>query len=67
MLGQSLAMCGLGPALGLAASLSLQALAQRILNFQRHYQAIARPFEWRFTRNDLRALLHKLDSAALAA
>jgi hypothetical protein len=46
---------------------SLHALAQRILNFQRHYQAIARPFEWRFTRNDLAALLRKLDCSLLAA
>jgi hypothetical protein len=46
---------------------SLQALAQRILNFQRHYQTIARPFEWRFTRKDLAALLRKLDHALLAA
>ena len=46
---------------------SLPGLAQRILNFQRHYQAIARPFEWRFTRHDLRVLLRKLDSSPLAA
>ncbi len=46
---------------------SLAALAQRILGFQRRYQAIARPFEWRFTRQDLRALLRKLDDSLLAA
>jgi DDE superfamily endonuclease len=46
---------------------SLAALAQRILGFQRRYQAIARPFEWRFTRQDLRALLPKLDNSLLAA
>jgi hypothetical protein len=46
---------------------SLQALAQRTLNFQRHYQTIARPFEWRFTRKDLAALLRKLDYSLLAA
>jgi hypothetical protein len=46
---------------------SLQALAQRILDFQRHYQSIARPFEWRFTRKDLAALLRKLEHPPLAA
>jgi len=30
-----------------------EAVAQRILAFQQHYQAIAQPFEWRFTRSDL--------------
>src|SRR5262245_52281449 len=46
---------------------SLTALAQRILGFQRRYQSIARPFEWRFTRKDLRTLLRKLDNSLLAA
>jgi DDE superfamily endonuclease len=40
---------------------SLQQLAQRLLAFERHYQTIAKPFEWRFTRKDLHALLHKLN------
>lgn len=31
--------------------------AERILGFQRHYQAVAHPFEWRFTRRDLARLL----------
>jgi len=38
-----------------------------ILAFQRPYQSIARPFEWRFTRKDLAALLRKLDRSLLAA
>ena len=46
---------------------SLSALAQRILDFQRHYQRIARPFDWRFTRKDLAALLRKLDHSLAAA
>jgi hypothetical protein len=46
---------------------SLQALARRILDFQRHYQSIARPFEWRFTRQDLAALPRRLDRSLLAA
>ena len=40
---------------------SLQQLAQRLLAFERHYQTIAKPFDWRFTRKDLHALLHKLN------
>jgi len=40
---------------------SLEAVAQRLLAFERHYESIATPFEWRFTRRDLHALLHKLD------
>lgn len=40
---------------------SLQQLAQRLLAFERHYQTMAKPFEWRFTRKDLHALLHKLN------
>jgi transposase len=39
---------------------SLQELAQRLLAFERHYQTIAQPFEWRFTRKDLTAWLRKL-------
>jgi len=38
---------------------SLDAVAERILGFQDHYQAIARPFEWKFTRRDLRRLLER--------
>lgn len=33
------------------------AAANRILGFQHHYQAVAHPFEWRFTRRDLARLL----------
>jgi hypothetical protein len=29
----------------------------RILDFQEHYQQVARPFEWRFTKNDLARLM----------
>jgi len=39
---------------------SLDELARRILDFERHYQTIAKPFEWRFTRRDLANLLRKL-------
>lgn len=36
---------------------SQQALTERILAFQEHYQRIAQPFEWKFTRCDLERLL----------
>ena len=36
---------------------SLDAVAARILGFQDHYQQIAQPFQWKFTRHDLRRLL----------
>lgn len=39
---------------------SLDTLSQRILAFERHYQSIAKPFEWRFTRRDLATLLTKI-------
>ena len=39
---------------------SLQALDGRILNFQRHYEEIADPFEWKFTRKDLDRLMSKI-------
>lgn len=35
------------------------AVADRILGFQHHYQTVARPFEWRFTRRDLARLLSR--------
>jgi transposase len=38
---------------------TLTAVAQRILGFQQHYQQIAQPFEWRFTRRDLARLLNR--------
>jgi hypothetical protein len=40
---------------------SLDALAERLLGFAEHYRQIARPFEWTFTRQDLAALLHRID------
>ena len=36
---------------------SQRAVVDRILGFQDHYQTVARPFEWRFTRRDLARLL----------
>lgn len=46
---------------------SLAALSQRILDFQSHYQRIAQPFQWRFTRKDLADLLQKLNRSLAPA
>lgn len=45
---------------------SLQEVEARLLGFQEHYQRIARPFEWHFTRNDLADVMKKLDAPAIA-
>jgi hypothetical protein len=42
---------------------SLEALQERLLGFQRYYEQIAKPFAWKFTRNDLDALLNKFKRA----
>jgi hypothetical protein len=39
---------------------SFAAVEQRLLGFQRHYETLARPFKWTFTRRDLVQLLAKL-------
>lgn len=41
---------------------SLSELEDRLLRFQDHYQQIAVPFQWAFTRRDLAALMAKLDA-----
>jgi hypothetical protein len=41
---------------------SLKALEERILGFQKYYEEIAKPFEWKFTRKDLNRLLCKVNS-----
>jgi len=51
---------------------SLAALKERILGFQKYYEEIAKPFEWKFTRKDLNRLMCKInnkpaDSYRLAA
>jgi hypothetical protein len=40
----------------------LAAVAQRLAEFERYYESIAHPFEWKFTRADLNALLARLRS-----
>ncbi|MEV6324918.1 IS630 family transposase [Nocardia sp. NPDC051787] len=38
----------------------LDDVSNRLLAFQDHYNATARPFDWTFTRNDLNQILHRL-------
>jgi hypothetical protein len=40
----------------------LDTLAERLLDFQYYWEAAAKPFEWRLTRQDLTALLNKLSA-----
>jgi hypothetical protein len=40
----------------------LAALEERLLGFRRHYEQVAQPFEWKFTRDDLDSLLERLDT-----
>jgi hypothetical protein len=42
----------------------LAVLADRLERFERHYEAIAKPFQWKFTRADLAELIHRLDRKA---
>ncbi len=44
---------------------SLKDLQQHLMEFQNYYEQIAKPFEWKFTRQDLTALLNKLKPASL--
>ena len=46
-------------------AVSLEELAARILAFQRTYEILAQPFEWKFTRADLARLLERLASRAV--
>lgn len=39
---------------------SLEILAQTIIAFQQRYQLTAKPFEWKFTKQDLSKLINKL-------
>jgi transposase len=40
---------------------SLTEVEDRLLRFQEHYERIATPFKWKFTRDDLGCLLTKLE------
>ena len=41
---------------------SRQAVADRLESFERYFESIARPFEWKFTRADLNALIARMRS-----
>lgn len=43
---------------------SLSALSERLHAFAHHYQRMARPFQWKYTRADLASLMHRLQKAA---
>jgi hypothetical protein len=43
---------------------SLDALAERLLDFQYYWESAAKPFEWKFNRQDLAKLLAKLGKQA---
>jgi hypothetical protein len=45
----------------------LNSLAERLLDFQYYWEATARPFEWKFTRQDLMELMNKLRQAETMA
>lgn len=44
---------------------SLEELAQAILAFQERYQRTAKPFEWKFTKDDLSKLMRKLSQQSI--
>jgi hypothetical protein len=46
---------------------SLTALEDSLLRFQEHYQQAAKPFEWKFTRENLSQLLARLQQVSRAA
>lgn len=43
---------------------NLEAVADRLERFERHYEVIAKPFEWKFTRDDLNQLVQRLQPPA---
>jgi len=46
---------------------SLEAVAKRLLEFQSYYEQVAKPFEWKFTRVELRELVAKLQTPPVCA
>ena len=38
----------------------LEEVAERLSNFEHYFESIARPFEWKFTRADLNALIARM-------
>jgi hypothetical protein len=46
---------------------SLNVLKEHILSFQNYYEEIAKPFEWKFTRNDLKNLFNKIKTPSISS
>lgn len=46
---------------------NLSAVVERLLDFQTYYERVAKPFEWKFTRDDLAKLLEKVRPEPTAA
>ena len=44
---------------------SLDDLGRRLHAFERYYEALAKPFEWKFTRKDLDHLLRRMKTPGL--
>jgi hypothetical protein len=40
---------------------SLTEVKERLLGFQAHYEQVAKPFQWKFTRRDLEKLMERLE------
>lgn len=45
---------------------SLADVQDRLLGFQAHYESIATPFEWKFTRTDLGEIMNKIKPTAIS-
>ncbi len=45
----------------------LATLADRLCRFEHRYNQTARPFDWRFTRDDLAKMLHRVDTTPIEA
>ena len=43
---------------------SLEMLSERLHRFERHYEVVAKPFEWKFTRDDLNKLVRRLKTSS---
>jgi len=45
---------------------TLESLEQHLMDFQVHYEKIAKPFKWKSTKKELRKVLSKLSSGTLS-
>ena len=45
--------------------MDLAEVEARLLAFERRYEEAAKPFEWKFTRQDLRKLMERLEGKDL--